>query len=177
MKSEINKIVDEFKKQNSIDFELSFVMPKGYEEAFGTYDVEVDTLFLNINKNNDKILIFYTLFHELRHALQYKKSENFNLDIRQSINYVILYNGNCFKLKDNKWIECHLEGFDFINFYLSLPYEIDANEFAYSEMKKRYGESETLINIYNKNKPTNKENNEELKKIFAQIDEKTSENH
>lgn len=34
--------------------ELSFEMPEGYEDAFGTYDVTVNTLFLNLSLTTDK---------------------------------------------------------------------------------------------------------------------------
>lgn len=41
--------------------------------AYGTYDITVNTLFLNaaILKDALKCVVLFYLFHELRHAMQY----------------------------------------------------------------------------------------------------------
>ena len=75
-------------------------MPSGYETAYGTYDVTINTLFLNTKILHDAPeheVLFY-LFHELRHALQYLRPELFDEQIQESRFYVVLYNGVCYKL-------------------------------------------------------------------------------
>lgn len=44
-----------------------------YETAYGTYDVTVNTLFLNtaILQGAPEYGVLFYLFHELRHAVQY----------------------------------------------------------------------------------------------------------
>lgn len=44
-------------------------MPEGYENAYGTFDVTINTLFFNTNTelSTDYERDFY-LFHELRHS-------------------------------------------------------------------------------------------------------------
>lgn len=44
---EIEKIAIRFCYENGIDVKLSYDMPAGYETAYGTYDVTINTLFLN----------------------------------------------------------------------------------------------------------------------------------
>ncbi len=67
-------------------------MPAGYETAYGTYDVTINTLFLNtaILGNAPKYEVLFYLFHELRHAMQYLRPIMFDDKIKESINYVIL---------------------------------------------------------------------------------------
>lgn len=171
MKNQIKNIIKKFQVENDIDFRFSFDMPEGYETAFGSFDVVKNTLFLNLNIE-DKTRIFYTLFHELRHALQYHKPFKFDKMISQSLDYVVLYNGICFKLIDNVWRKCKLEGFDFLNIYLSLPYEIDANEYAYAMTENSLGASLTLQEIYKQNKPKVLIDYKTIKKVFNEIDKK-----
>lgn len=78
------------------------------------------------------------MYHELRHAMQYLKPERFDETIQESRFYVVLYNGTCFKLVDHDWKECVLDGEEeyFTAAYLSLPYEMDANTFAYERVKR-----------------------------------------
>ena len=59
-------------KKMNIDLILSFSMPEGYETAFGTFDVETKTVFINadhLKEAHDYEKAFY-LFHELRHGVQ-----------------------------------------------------------------------------------------------------------
>ena len=49
------------KKEYNLDTNLSYNMPKGYENAFGTFDIILDTLFLNLNKEFSKIRVLYFL--------------------------------------------------------------------------------------------------------------------
>ena len=72
-RNEIESIIAGFCKENSLAVRLSCDMPSGYETAYGTYDVTINTLFLNTKILHDAPeheVLFY-LFHELRHALQY----------------------------------------------------------------------------------------------------------
>lgn len=79
-------------------------MPAGYETAFGTYDIEKNTLFINdqfIGNVSEPEYLFY-LYHELRHAEQYLQPDKFDEKIRKSLQYVILYNGTCFRFSDGR---------------------------------------------------------------------------
>ena len=68
MEWNLSEKVTAFCRDHSLDVKLSSEMPAGYETAFGTYDVTVNTLFLN-----EKLLerapqweVLYYLYHELR---------------------------------------------------------------------------------------------------------------
>ena len=79
MKDLIIQEFNNFIKDKGLNINLSFDMPSGYENAFGTFDIVDLTLYLNINKNCSKVRKLFTLFHELRHAEQYLNT-NFVLD-------------------------------------------------------------------------------------------------
>lgn len=154
--------------------QLSFQMPTGYEEANGTYDVTVNTLFLNPDflSTNSLELPFYFL-HELRHAMQYLHPEQFPGEIQCSLPYVILHNGFCYKLVDGVWRELDLSGADadFENSYLSLPYELDANRFAYdtlwAEFPEQTCELDKLLAFWTPKQPVP---HAELVRLFQLID-------
>ena len=80
----IERIVDEFFKENGLETRLSFNMPIGYETAFGTYDVTINTLFFNDDMLSEapEFETLFFLFHELRHALQYNFPEKFENEKR-----------------------------------------------------------------------------------------------
>ena len=148
-------------------------MPEGYETAFGTYDPCKKTLFINNKYSHDDILFIFTLFHELWHAKQYTYPEELDEDIRHSLNYVVLYNGICYKLQNNSWHKTTLTTqYDYENIYKSLPYEIDANLHAFF-LAREYLPAEaidTLNTILKKSKPTKVVDYPSLKKVFAEID-------
>ena len=172
----IERIVDEFFKENGLETRLSFNMPIGYETAFGTYDVTINTLFFNNDMLSEapEFETLFFLFHELRHALQYNFPEKFDREIQESLPYVILYDGTCFKLSDNLWQQCTIDGTDdyLETVYKSLPYEIDANRFAYEKTKGLCGDIAELKEIADLFLPRNPMHPAELKEIFKQIDEK-----
>ena len=159
--------------------ELSTVMPEGYEEAYGTFDVTINTLFINskLLKSIDYKTMFY-LYHEIRHVQQYKNKQIFSEKIQQSLDYVILYNGVAFKLKNNEWIKCTLDkGKDYSDYYLSLPYEEDANNYAHEMTMKIFPNNKLNIKeLYQSWKPRTKIAFIELKKVFNEIDKKTEDN-
>ena len=105
---DVSAIAREFCRENGISVNLSYDMPAGYETACGTYDVTVNTLFLNraVLQNGPKYEALFYLMHELRHAMQYLRPELFDEAIQESRSYIILYNGLCFKLVNNEWREC-----------------------------------------------------------------------
>ena len=170
----IETLVTEFCTDNHLSVQVSYEMPAGYETAFGTYDVTVNTLFFNLEmlKNAPGYEVLFYLYHELRHAVQYLHPEMFDEQIQQSRVYVVLYNGTCYKLVDNDWHECALDGDEgyFTNAYLSLPYEVDANAFAYENIKALHGDSPQLLELYNEWKPEKRWTYEELKDLFCRID-------
>ncbi len=174
--NEIENIVRAFCNENGIEVKLSYDMPAGYVTAYGTYDITVNTLFLNtaILQNAPQYEVLFYLFHELRHAVQYLRPMMFDERIKESIIYVILYNGICYKLVDNEWKECALAGDEsyFTRAYMNLPYEIDANTFAYEKAREICGDSAELKELYDFWIPKDSFDYEEHRKMFCRIDEK-----
>ena len=172
--SRIETLVSEFCADNHLTVQVSYEMPVGYETAFGTYDVTINTLFFNLEmlKNAPKYEVLFYLYHELRHAVQYLHPEMFDEQIQESRVYVVLYNGTCYKLVENSWQECALGGDEsyFANAYLSLPYEVDANTFAYESVKNLCGDLPELRELYSAWIPEERWSYEELKALFCRID-------
>ena len=165
-----------FREEQKLDLALSFDMPAGYETASGTFDAESGTVFLNAEQLKtapDCEKAFY-LFHELRHAAQALRPEQFSSAIRRSTQYVIQYDGTCFKLVDSRYYECRLEGSkdDFSRLYLGQPHELDANAFAYEQARKLCGDSEELRKLYAFWTPNAPVPDAVYDAVYAQIDEK-----
>ena len=176
-RNKIESIIAGFCKENSLVVTLSCDMPAGYETAYGTYDVTINTLFLNAQLLQDAPeheVLFY-LFHELRHAMQYLRPESFDPQIQESRFYVVLYNGVCYKLVGNAWQEVVLEGAEdyFTRAYMSLPYELDANSFAYERVKDICGNTDELQSLYSFWIPAEKMDYVELHDLFIRIDTAT----
>ena len=176
-RNEIGSIIAGFCKENSLAVTLSCDMPSGYETAYGTYDVTINTLFLNAQllQNAPEHEVLFYLFHELRHAMQYLRPESFDPQIQESRFYVVLYNGVCYKLVDNAWQEVVLEGSEdyFTRAYMSLPYELDANSFAYERVKDICGNTDELQSLYSFWIPVEKMDYVELHDLFIRIDTAT----
>lgn len=177
---DIERLVADFCAEYALEVRVSYHMPEGYETAFGTYDVTVNTLYLNYDllKSAPQWEVLYYVYHELRHAMQYLKPERFDETIQESRFYVVLYNGTCFKLVDQNWKGCVLEGNedDFTAAYLSLPYEMDANTFAYEQVKALCGDSPELLRLYRGWMPERPWNYEEHKTLFQRIEAKLMQN-
>lgn len=176
-RNKIESIIAGFCKENSLAVTLSCDTPAGYETAYGTYDVTINTLFLNAQLLQDAPeheVLFY-LFHELRHAMQYLRPESFDPQIQESRFYVVLYNGVCYKLVDNAWQEVVMEGAEdyFTRAYMSLPYELDANSFAYERVKDICGNTDELQSLYSFWIPAEKMDYVELHDLFIRIDTAT----
>ncbi len=171
---EIEKLALEFCRESGIEVTLSYNMPAGYQTAYGTYDVTVNTLFLNtaILCDAPRYEMLFYLFHELRHSMQYLRPMRFGERIKESIRYVILYNGICYKLVDNEWKECALAGDEsyFTRAYMSLPYEVDANNFAYEKTKEICGNSAELRELFDFWTPKDGFDYEEHKNLFRRIE-------
>jgi len=173
MKDLILNKFNNFVTENGLNIRLSFEMQKGYETAFGNFDVTKLMIYFNLKKESSFTRKLFTLYHELRHAEQYLKVTNFPSEIQESINYVIQYNGMAYKLKDNEWKECRLTftGIDFTDVYFSLPYELDANKFAYDMVKEMEGiDNVELEKIYISTLPKYRVEENILKEIFRDID-------
>ena len=67
------KYFDDYCEENKLSLSLSYTMPCGYETAFGTFDSNSLTVFINKNllKDREEFEQAFYLFHELRHAVQY----------------------------------------------------------------------------------------------------------
>ena len=169
--------INAFCKENNLTLSLSYDMPAGYASAYGTYDVTVNTIYLNRNliQNAQAYEALYYLYHELRHAMQYCQPEQFDANIQKSIHYVILYNGVCFKLVENAWRTCTLNGSEdyFTAAYQNLAYERDANQYAYAKVKEICGDSPELQELYAFWIPKVPFPDDEYEKLFAQIDANT----
>lgn len=167
--------VDKYCIDYHLDLNLSFDMPSGYETANGTFDVETKTVFINEKYLSDApdYKKAYYLFHELRHASQYLCSECFSDIIKRSLQYVIMYDGTCYKIIDGKYYECRLDGEEdyFTKLYLGQPYEVDANTFAYESVKEIYGDSNELKKLYRFWIPEQSVPDKDYDSIYSQIDE------
>ena len=159
-----------------LDIHLSFCMPSGYENANGTFDVATRTVFINkaILSNSPDYEKLFFLLHELRHAAQYLAPNKFDAAISKSLQYVIMFDGTCYKLIDGVYHVCKLDGGEdyFVNLYLGQPYEVDANTFAYECTKNIYGNSEPLKKLYEFWIPQQPIPNEIYDTVYALIDEK-----
>lgn len=174
---DIQTLIHSFCEENHLPVDISQEMPAGYETAFGTYDVAQRTLFINVpvlTHAPDYAALFY-VYHELRHAVQYHCPHRFPVEVRESLPYVILFNGTCFRLVGHEWRECVLDGDSgwFTDAYLSLPYERDANDYAYRMVQSTLGHSPELTELYASWLPQRQWPYEEEKKLFRLIDEKT----
>ena len=136
MQKLVQKIFNEFVEKNNLKIHLSFTMPKGYETAFGTFDVTKQTLFLNKNLFDKKERLLFSLFHELCHAKQYSHPDIFDKEVALSLPYVVLYDGTVFKLEKGQWKSGKLCLPNAMEIYNNLPYELSANRFAFEECKK-----------------------------------------
>ena len=173
---EYESYFNQYRDDNQLNLVLSFNMPAGYETANGTFDVEKKTVFINsdyLKEAPDYEKAFY-LFHELRHSSQYLRPELFSSAVNRSIQYVIMYDGTCYKIIDGKYYECKLEGDEdyFTNIYLGQPYEVDANTYAYEQVKRIYGDSADLRKLYEFWMPSQHVTDDVYDSVYALIDER-----
>ncbi len=173
---DVAKLVTDFCQENHLSIHFSTDMPEGYETANGTFDITKNTLFFNttmLSDAPDYEMLFY-LLHELRHVLQYVKPEQFSPIIQESLSYVLMYDGTCYKLINGEWAECRLDGTedDLSNAYLGQPYELDANQFAYARVREILEPSKNLDELYGFWTPKEKLPDSEYRKIYYEIDEK-----
>lgn len=106
--------------------------------------------------------------------MQYQQPEQFSPFLRESLPYVLLYDGTCFRLQDGVWRQGKLEGEEayFTNAYLGFPYEMDANQFAYGQVRLCCGASEALERLLTRSSPEKLMTEEEYQQLFRRIDEK-----
>lgn len=180
MSMSIEKLFLSYIKENDLDIKLSYLMPVGYEDAFGTFDITCKTLFLNAKllESGPVYEVLYYFYHELRHAVQYIHPEQFDKLVQESINYVILYNGTCFKLLDGAWRDCQLSGEQeyFTLAYENLPYEIDANQYARDAVKALLTEYDAEIELlYRSWLPEKTVQQDELEALYRRIDQAVCE--
>ena len=174
--TDLKECFERWCRENGLAISLSYTMPAGYEDAFGMFEPADGTLyfnkeFLKIYPEHEQLFYF---FHELRHAVQYSFPERISERVRKSCQYVIMYNGYCFKLAEGGWKECQLEGDEefFADLYLGQPYEEDANEYAYEQVKALLGDSLELDKLRAFCAPKRAVSEREYELIYAEIDEK-----
>lgn len=169
---------ESFRREHGLTFRFSHEMPAGYETAFGTYDPETETLHFNEALQGDPVEAAFTLFHELRHALQYQKPDAFSPDVRESLPYVILYDGTAYKLVSGSFRSCRLDLPEetLLNAYLSLPYELDANRYALERVRALFpGEPDRVESLRARWMPREKLTPAQLAPLFRRIDSLISE--
>ena len=173
------KHFDEYCKENKLSLSLSYAMPCGYETAFGTFDLNLRTIFINKNllKDKEEFEQAFYLFHELRHALQYTNPQLFNNIINESLSYIIMYDGTCYKQVGDKYYKYKINGDEeFLkNLYSSQPYEMDANEYAYKKVSEVMGFSKDLEQLFHSWVPKRRISNETYRLIYKEIDKDIKE--
>ena len=94
---------------------------------------------------------------------------------RRTLPYTIMFDGTCYKLIDGKYLECKLDGGEelFTDVYLGRPYEVDANNFAYEQVRKLYGDSEELRKLFEFWMPKKPVSDEAYSAYYDLIDLKT----
>lgn len=179
MMFDYKKCFDDYCSAHNLVLHLSFSMPAGYETANGSFDPACKIVFINAErlKNESDSAKAFFLFHELRHALQYLCPNQFSLSIQHSIQYIIQYDGACYKFINGRYLKCQLDGSEeyFTNLYLGQPHEADANIFAYEQAKNIYGDSKELNRLFNFWMPQHEIPDETYNAVFALIDEKIKE--
>ena len=173
-KADVQLLAQQYCRENELDITLCFEMPAGWETANGMWEPQSRTLFFNRSMLEDvpahEQLFF--LYHELRHAAQHLKPEQFDSKSSKCLAYVIGYDGECWKRVNGTWQGCRLEGSEtfFTQMYLGQPYEMDANAFAYQQVKALLGDSEALEELYSFWQPEREIPFEEYEALYEQID-------
>lgn len=162
---------------------LGYVMPAGFESAHASYDPEGHCIHLNPDLlEASRTECAYYVLHELCHAWQYLRPQDFPEAVVRSLNYAVGYNGQCHKRESGGWKSCVLDGPEayFTDIYLAQPHELDAGEFAYRTIKPlvhgdEAAELEALFRFWRPAYQLVKEGDMpgELNKVFARIDAKT----
>ena len=173
------KLFAPYCREHALPLYLSFAMPVGYENANGTFDVASKTVYINTTRLNDAPdyeKAFY-FFHELRHTSQYLCPDQFSSSIQRSLQYVIQYDGTCYKQINGSYRKCKLDGSEeyFTNLYLGQPHEVDANRFAYEQTQKLYGDSAELKALFDFWMPHQAVLVGTYDAVFSQIDKKILE--
>ena len=60
----------------------------------------------------------------------------------------------------------------FTNIYAGQPYEVDANNYAYEQVKRIYGDSDDLYKLYESWMPVKPVSDDVYDSVYALIDEK-----
>ena len=173
------KYFDEYCEENKLSLSLSYTMPCGYETAYGTFDLNLQTIFINKNllKDKEEYEQAFYLFHELRHALQYINPKSFNNIINKRLSYIIMYDGTSYKQVGDKYYKYKINGDEeFLkNLYSSQPYEMDANEYAYKKVSEVMGFSKDLEQLFHSWMPKRRISNETYRLIYTEIDKGINE--
>lgn len=113
--------------------ELSFVMPEGFQGAYGVYDNLSNVLHISSELlAEDGVPMPFTFCHEFRHLLQFQFPEAFSPFLAESLRYALQYDGLAFLFEEGKTRSVRLEGAPdyFLDLYLAQPMELDANGYA-----------------------------------------------
>lgn len=132
------------------DTDIKLIIDNNERES-GSFGSSLEnTIFLNI-KNNDKISILVTLFHEYRHCMQYMES-NLNHGIYNKTLYEVIKKNIYVNPLNSAYSYAQEEACGYINptFYQMQPLEYDAEYFSDNFMKKLYKSLGLNSNDYKK---------------------------
>lgn len=138
-KAAMTELFDFAKKVFSLTIRLSFIMPDGFEMAYGLSDPVTGDIHINELRwaSCDPIDPLFFFLHELRHSVQASHLALFPQEYALNSRYIIQFDGTGYKVENGTITSVRLEGTQdyFTELYLASPCERDANAFAYRCLK------------------------------------------
>lgn len=145
---------------------ILFIPKVGYEDAFGSYDKEDKSIFINPQYiKSTSLLCIWNLFHEVQHAVQHKDEELIRKgkllrdNVYNSFAYYFMYDGTSYRFNSKEDFIYKVKGTEefCLELYLRNPMEIDANNKAYLNLKDiiksnfvRYGDDDETTEDFHK---------------------------
>ena len=143
---------------------ILFIPKAEYEDAFSSYDKEDRAIFINPKYiEPTSLLCIWNLFHEFEHVIQHrdedliKEGKMPGSNFYDSFAYYFMYDGTSYRFRsEEEFVYRIKQTKEFCReLYLRNPMEIDANEKAYSNLKKiiecnsnKYGkDNETTLDL------------------------------
>lgn len=156
-------LLKELELDSYLDY-IYFIPKEGYEDAFSSYDKEEKAIFINPKYiESTSLLCIWNLFHEFQHVVQHRdgdlirKGKLLKNCFYNNFIYYFMYDGTGYRFGFEEDFIYKIKGTEefCLELYLRNPIEIDANNYAYSNLKKtiennfiRYGDDdETMKNL------------------------------
>lgn len=162
-------IFKNLKEQLKLDKLLNnilFIPKVGYENAFASYHKEDKAIFINPNYiESTSLLSIWNLFHEFQHVIQHRdenlirEGKLLKNDFYSSFAYYFMYDGTGYRFGSEEDYLYKIRGSEefCLELYLRNPIEMDANNYAYLNLKKiiennfiKYGDDDETIEDLNK---------------------------